>query len=68
MSENAVIAGIDVAKAHLDVAVLCTPVVAERFANDEVSLARRLSCYGRYHERRTERVKGVTAWKAVSAA
>ena len=35
MSENAVIAGIDVAKAHLDVAVLCTPVVAERFANDD---------------------------------
>lgn len=35
MSENAVIAGIDVAKAHLDVAVLGGVVLAERFANDD---------------------------------
>lgn len=35
MSENAVIAGIDVAKAHLDVAVLGGPGLAERFANDD---------------------------------
>lgn len=34
MSEKAVVAGIDVAKDHVDVAVLATPAVAERFAND----------------------------------
>lgn len=35
MSENAVVAGIDVAKAHLDVAVVGGPALAERFANDD---------------------------------
>ena len=35
MSESSVVAGIDVAKAHVDVAVLGTPALAERFANDD---------------------------------
>jgi transposase len=35
MSENTVIAGIDVAKAHVDVAVVGGPALAERFANDD---------------------------------
>ena len=34
MSESGVVAGIDVAKAHLDLVVTTTPALAERFAND----------------------------------
>lgn len=35
MSESSVVVGIDIAKAHVDVAVLATPTLAERFANDD---------------------------------
>lgn len=35
MSESSVVVGIDIAKAHVDVAVLGTPALAERFANDD---------------------------------
>lgn len=35
MSEMTVVVGVDVSKAHLDVAVLGTETLAERFANDE---------------------------------
>jgi transposase len=35
MSESSVVVGIDIAKAHVDVAVLATPRLAERFANDD---------------------------------
>lgn len=34
MSESSVVAGIDIAKLHVDVAVPGTPTLAERFAND----------------------------------
>jgi transposase len=34
MSESSVVAGIDIAKLHVDVAVSSTPALAERFAND----------------------------------
>jgi len=34
MSESSVVAGIDIAKAHVDVAVNTAPPLTERFAND----------------------------------
>lgn len=34
MSESSVVAGIDIAKLHVDLAVSATPALAERFAND----------------------------------
>ena len=34
MSESAIVAGIDIAKAHVDVRVSTTPALSERFAND----------------------------------
>lgn len=39
MSESSVVAGIDIAKLHVDVAVPGTPALAERFANDSESHA-----------------------------
>jgi len=35
MSETAIVVGIDVAKAHVDVAIVGAPVAAARFANDD---------------------------------
>ena len=35
MSESSVVVGIDIVKAHVDMAVLVTPALAERFANDD---------------------------------
>jgi transposase len=49
MSESSVVAGIDIAKAHVDVAVNATPPLIERFANDSdghAALSARLAPLG----------------------